>query len=202
MYNKPDFYAEKARKMGYPARSVFKLEEIDTKYRICKPGRTILDIGAAPGSWSLYCFRKMKKKGLICAVDVQEITCAELVRAENVKIITGDATTPEIRQKIETYAPFDCIVSDAAPQTSGNRTVDSGRSYTLVSTIVAVFLPYLRKNGDFIAKMYQGGDEKELLNRLGTHFAKVKGVKPKASRDQSFEVFLLGLAKLSDASFA
>lgn len=195
MYEKPDFYTDKAKKMGYPARSVFKLEEIDKKYKLCGKGRAILDIGAAPGSWSLYCLRKLKNSGTICAVDLQEIHHPRLSQDPAVMLIRGDVTGPSVYETIAAGAPFDLILSDAAPNTTGNKTVDSGKSFRLVSDIFSTFLPLLGEGGDILVKIFQGGDEERLLADLRRNFTLVKGIKPKASRNSSFELFLLGKGK-------
>lgn len=200
MYKKPDYYADRAKKSGYPARSVYKLEEIDKKFGICRAGRSVLDIGAAPGSWSLYCLRKMGKNASITAVDLKEIENGELQKARNVRLLRGDITGEAVREQIAGRAPFDLIVCDAAPDTTGNRTVDCGRSFTLVTNIVTMFLPFLRKGGVFVVKVFQGGGETEILDLLRPSFSKVKGLKPKASRDNSFEIFYIAAGKISSSS--
>lgn len=200
MYGKPDFYSDKAKKMGYPARSVFKLEEIDKKYRICTPGRRILDIGAAPGSWSLYCFKKIGGDGLIVAVDLKEISISSLQRQERVHLLAGDIRDGKIREQIGAFAPFDAIVSDAAPNTSGNRTIDCGRSHSLVANICTIFLPMLRPGGDLVVKLFQGSGEEEVIDLLRSGFSTVKKMRPKACRKNSFETFVIGKNKLNDPS--
>ncbi len=188
--------------MGYPARSVFKLEELDRKYGLCLPGRTVLDIGAAPGSWSLYCLRKIKGNGSITAVDLQEIDEPELRRGENVHLLQGDITDTAVKAQLAELSPFDLILSDAAPNTTGNKTADCGRSFTLVATIISLSLPFLREGGDLAVKIFQGGGEAELLRLLRPHFTKVKGMKPKASRNNSFETFYIGKVKVTPPSFS
>ena len=200
MYKKPDHYADKAKKMGYPARSVFKLEEIDTKYRLCKPGCRILDIGAAPGSWSLYCLRKIGKKGSIIAVDLKEIGNSELRRAANVQLLQGDITDAALQEEIIAYSPFDVLLSDAAPNTTGNKTVDCGRSVTLGIKIITTFLPLLKDGGNIAVKVFQGGGATEILNLMRPHFRTVKGIKPKASRNNSVETFYIATGKLTSPS--
>jgi len=200
-YEKPDHYTQAAKKAGYPARSVYKLEEIDRKNGIIKPGCTVLDVGAAPGSWSLYCQRRMKTRGKIIAVDLEKITDSVLSGADNVTLIRGDITDAEIIGQLADSAPFDCILSDAAPKTTGNRSVDSSRSFVLVDNILKQILPLLKTGGNIVVKIFQGGDEQDLLHQLRARFGKVKPLKPKASRNNSFEVFFVGIGKLSSSSF-
>jgi 23S rRNA (uridine2552-2'-O)-methyltransferase len=200
MYKKPDFYAEQAKKAGYPARSVFKLEELDGKYGLCLPGRNILDIGAAPGSWSLYCLRKIKENGSITAVDLQEIDEPELRRGGNVRLLRGDIADAAVKAELAELSPYDLVLSDAAPNTTGNKTADCGRSFTLVANIITFSLPLLREGGDLVVKVFQGGGEAELMQLLRPHFTKVKGMKPKASRNNSFETFYVGKGKVTPPS--
>lgn len=194
MYEKPDYYAKLAKKEGYPARSVYKLKEIDEKHRLIKPESSILDIGAAPGSWSLYCRRKQKGRGKIVAVDLGPVV---LPKAEKNRVISieGDILDAEIRNRVAGYAPFDLVLSDAAPPTTGNRTVDSGRSYTLAENVFLLSEEVLAPAGVLLVKIFQGGGERELMDLMKPVFSSVKMVKPKASRKSSFEVFLLGKGK-------
>ena len=179
-----DHYTKKAKAMGYPARSVFKLEEINNKFKIFSGG-PVLDIGAAPGSWSLYCLKN--KKGPVVGVDLQEMN----IRDPGFTFFKGDICTGDIRSKIASMGPYPTVISDAAPSTTGNRLVDSARSYSLVESIISLAFEVLRPGGSFVCKIFQGGDEKELLDLLSRRFRIVKTFKPKASRNESFEVFFI-----------
>ncbi len=194
MYEKPDYYAKLAKKEGYPARSVYKLQEIDEKNGLVKPGMNILDIGAAPGSWSAYCLRKQKNRGRVVAVDLAPV---EVKKDEGSGFVSieGDILKEETRNKVFACAPFDLVVSDAAPPTTGNRTVDCGRSYTLAEHVFFLGKQVLSPGGSILIKIFQGGDEREIVEFMKPLFSKVKMMKPKASRKESFEVFILGTGK-------
>ena len=190
-----DHYTLRAHKEGYPARSVYKLEEINEKNQIIKVGDTVLDVGAAPGSWTLYTHRQLiKGKGLIVAVDLNPLELNAI--AHTVISYTGDAFSPEIREKLISHGPYDAIISDAAPKTTGVRTVDTSRSEYIGEQILLLAEEHLKRGGNLVFKLFQGGGEQELLTKMRSLFAKAKILKPKASRQDSFEIFLIGLERL------
>lgn len=190
-----DHYTLRAHKEGYPARSVYKLEEINEKNQIIKVGDTVLDVGAAPGSWTLYTHRQLiKGKGLIVAVDLNPLELNAI--PHTVISYTGDAFSPEIREKLISHGPYDAIISDAAPKTTGVRTVDTSRSEYIGEQILLLAEEHLTRGGNLVFKLFQGGGEQELLTKMRSLFAKAKILKPKASRQDSFEIFLIGLERL------
>ncbi|ORC36342.1 hypothetical protein B4O97_07060 [Marispirochaeta aestuarii] len=191
MRSKPDHYTIRARKEGYPARSVYKLKELDEKLQLLPKSGQILDIGAAPGSWSLYARRRGKGRLRIVAVDLQQIRIAP--EPETTLLIQGDVFSGEVQQKLHEEAPFDLIMSDAAPATTGNRTVDCGRSSSLVEGILSLAPGLLARGGSLVMKIFQGGQEKRILNRMQEDFATARMMKPKACRNESFETFLIGI---------
>ncbi|HMY21726.1 MAG TPA: RlmE family RNA methyltransferase, partial [Polyangium sp.] len=119
-YKKPDAFTKAAKAQGFPARSVFKLEEIDRRVRLFKPGQRVLDLGAAPGSWSMYASQKVGAKGRVFAVDISEIRQA---LGTNVTILRGDALSLSNEQLSEA-APYDIVLSDMAPSASGQPDID------------------------------------------------------------------------------
>jgi len=191
MRSKPDHYTIRAKKEGYPARSVYKLKELDEKLQLLPKSGRILDIGAAPGSWSLYARRRGKGRLRIIAVDLQEIRIAP--DPETTLLIQGDVFSEEVLQQLRSEAPFDCIMSDAAPATSGNRTVDCGRSSSLVEGILSLAPDLLARGGSLVMKIFQGGQEKHILSKMHEEFTTARMIKPKACRNESFETFLIGL---------
>jgi len=192
---KPDFYALKAKKEGYPARSVYKLQELDEKFQLISRKEKVLDLGCSPGSWSLYVLKKLSPKGELLGVDLKEVDIKAHPRA---KFLTGDMFSPSVLHELEKAGPFDLVMSDAAPNTTGNRTVDAGRSFSLCSGIIDLASRILAPQGDLVIKVFQGGDEKELKEAMGALFSQVKVLKPKAVRKDSFETYLVGKNRKKD----
>lgn len=190
-----DSYTLRARREGYPARSVYKLEEIQKQHKIIRKGNNVLDVGAAPGSWTLYVQRTiLRETGRIVAVDLNPLNINPV--PFNVKSLTGDAFSPEIREQLIAEGPYDAIISDAAPMTTGNRSVDTARSEYLAEQVYALAMDHLKEHGNLVIKIFQGGGEQVLLQQMRKSFVKAKGFKPKASRSDSFELFLIGLDRL------
>jgi len=188
---KPDFYAEKARKEGYPARSVYKLEEIQKKFNIIRPGYKIIDVGASPGSWTMYALKLTKGKGLVVGADLKPMGLKKSY--PNFFFMQGDIFKEETISFLAEKGPYDTILSDAAPSTTGNRVIDTGRSYSLVEQIIGLSNPLLKEGGSMVLKIFQGGDDRELFEYMKTIFNTVKIFKPKAVRKESFETYFIGM---------
>jgi len=196
-YKKQDHWQLKARNEGYPARSVYKLKEMDEKFNLIKPRYKILDLGAAPGSWSLYILRKTPGAFLISA-DLSPLSREfdrGLFNGENFSFIQGDFTVPEIRDAVLKQGPYNLIVSDAAPATTGSRVVDTSRSLELAEAASSYAETALVRGGNLVIKVFQGGDTSDLLKRLGGLFKTAKSYKPQACRGDSFETYYLGFEK-------
>jgi 23S rRNA (uridine2552-2'-O)-methyltransferase len=209
-YKKPDFWALKAQREGYPARSVYKLKEMDEKFGLLgNPGHRpgggvfrVLDLGAAPGSWSLYVLRKFsEKKGSprlsLTAVDLVPLSerCGGDSFGGDFSFIQGDIKAPEIREALLARGPFSLVLSDAAPATTGNRRIDTLRSLDLAETALACAESALERGGALALKVFQGGDTQELLKKIREIFTTGKSFKPQACRSESFETYYLGLGK-------
>ncbi len=201
-YEKPDFWTLKAKKEGYPARSVYKLEEIATKFGLIKTagsqdqisgsaGLKILDIGAAPGSWSLWLLKRMAGRGSLVAVDIQDMGITPT--DQNYRFIKGSILDEGVRKTLADLGPYSLVVSDAAPNTTGNRLVDQGRSEELVETVMGMAIEVLAPGGSLVMKIFQSGEEKRLIGILKTRFAQARAYKPEACRAQSFETYLVGM---------
>ncbi|MDP3178244.1 MAG: RlmE family RNA methyltransferase [Spirochaetaceae bacterium] len=188
-YEKPDFWAQKAKKEGYPARSVYKLQEIDKKFSLVKTGTRILDIGAAPGSWSLWTLKKLSGTGFLAAVDLQDLAFAE--PRPNFYFIKGDLYDAAVRSALLSRGPYGLVMSDAAPATTGNRFVDQSQSEAIVEAVVSYAEESLSRGGSLIAKIFQGGAEAAILKRLRSRFGAARGFKPEACRSESFEIYLV-----------
>lgn len=190
-----DSYTQRAHREGYPARSVYKLEEIQKANNIIKPGDNVLDVGAAPGSWTLYTHRAiLHGRGHIVSVDLNPLSLNPV--PPTVTAYVGDAFSPEIHEKLASHAPFDAIISDAAPMTTGNRTVDTSKSEALADLVLSLAQSFLKPHGNLVIKIFQGGGQQQLLLQMRHLFKKAKTLKPKACRSDSFETYLIGLDRL------
>jgi len=185
-YTSDDFYFQKAKKEGYVARSVYKLEEIDKKYNIIKKGNKVLDLGASPGSWSQYCIKKIGPKGFVLGIDIKEVK----IKAENYCFIKKGIE--EAEEEIKKYSPFDIVLSDMAPNTSGIIDVDVYKSIELSSLAVDTALKYMKKNGILVLKVFQGEDfDIFYKEKIKNNFEKYKSFKPKAVRQNSKEIYII-----------
>jgi len=189
----PDYYAQLAQKEGYPARSVYKLKEIQDKTAILKKGYSVLDLGAAPGSWSLFASRKVGKEGKVHGIDLKEIPPEQ--ERNNLHFSIGDMYDDSCIDRISGGSRYNVILSDAAPATTGNRTVDSSRSIALAERAIELSVKYLLPGGHLAVKVFQGGDSKALTAAMEKIFTSVKIMKPKACRKESFEVYLVGMER-------
>jgi 23S rRNA (uridine2552-2'-O)-methyltransferase len=179
-----------AKAQGYPARSVFKLEEIDERLHLLAPGQRILDLGAAPGSWSAYAAKRVGPSGLVLAVDLKPI---EGFVGANVKTMVGDALV--LSGELLTYAPYDVVLSDMAPNTSGNRMRDQALSFELFSRALEVARGAGAPGGSFVGKLFMGPDFEAARAAVAESFETVRNVRPKGTRQNSVEVFLVGIGR-------
>ena len=187
-----DQYGRKAKGEGFAARSVYKLDELQSRLSLVNPGDSVLDLGAAPGSWSERLLELVGESGRVISVDLTAIANVERA-GRTATVIQGDFTEVSVMEQLVAFGPFDVVVSDAAPSTTGNRTVDTARSAGLVESALALCHSLLRPGGCVAFKIFQGGDEQALLVDMRTTFDTAKQLKPRASRDESFETFLVGL---------
>ena len=192
-YEKPDFWSKKAFSEGYPARSVYKLQEIDQKFGMIKKNYKVLDLGAAPGSWTTFLLRAMEGSGKVVSCDLNPLS--KSVKGDNLVFIQGDLQQKEIFDQIKAEGPFDLVVCDAAPLTTGNRVVDTARSQGLVKMAIWYAETMLKTGGNFAVKIFQNGDQQALLKKMREVFTAAKGFKPQACRSESFETYLIGLGK-------
>ena len=187
-----DHYFLKAKQENYPARSVYKLKEMDSRFHLFKPGMKVLDLGAAPGSWSLGAAEKVGSSGMILAADIKDTLT---VFPPNVSFMQEDVfnRSPAFESVLQELAPFDLIMSDMAPSTTGNKFTDQARSFNLCEEALDVASLYLKEGGSFIVKIFMGPDVQDYLMTMRQLFDKVQGFKPKSSRSESKEIFYLGL---------
>lgn len=192
-YSKPDFWSKKAFSEGYPARSVYKLKEMNEKFGLIKHDISILDLGAAPGSWTTFVLRSLENSGKIVSVDLSPLS--EKVHGSNLSFFQGDLYDEEIRTKVESLGPYQLVISDAAPATTGNRAVDTARSEGLVELVLFYAEQMLCPGGNFVVKVFQGGGEQKILAKMRTLFTTARAFKPEACRSESFETYFIGLKK-------
>ncbi len=189
-----DYYARRASRENYPARSVYKLEEIDRRVQLFKKGHKVLDLGAAPGSWTLYAAKQVGKKGKVVAIDRASLSVGV---PENVITIEADALALDTKELKETtgLAGFNAVISDMAPRTSGHKFVDQSRSFTLFSRALELALELVLPKGAFVGKIFQGEDFEIARNKLRENFTKVRIIKPASVRSESYEIYLVGLGR-------
>ncbi|HEV2212391.1 MAG TPA: 23S rRNA (uridine(2552)-2'-O)-methyltransferase RlmE [Gammaproteobacteria bacterium] len=184
-----DTYVKKAHQTGARSRAVFKLEEIQERDRILKPGMTVVDLGAAPGGWSQYAAQVLAGKGRIVALDVLPMDALE-----GVEFIQGDFTSDEVLaalwERLES-ARVDLVLSDIAPNMSGVGDVDQARIMHLAELALEFAREALRPGGSFLVKVFQGQGFQEYMRMLRADFEKVVSRKPSASRNRSAELYLL-----------
>jgi 23S rRNA (uridine2552-2'-O)-methyltransferase len=188
-----DPYVQRSKAEGYRSRAVYKLMEIDERYKILKPGMLIVDLGAAPGGWSQYAARKLGStdaKPLIAAIDYLDVD-----PIPGVTILKQDFLDEDAPQKLldALGGPPDVVLSDMAAPTTGHRRTDHIRTMHLGEVAADFALQVLKPGGHFLAKTFQGGAENELLANLKRHFRSVHHVKPPSSRGESVELFLLAI---------
>ncbi len=189
-----DFYYKKAKKDKYPARSVYKLEEALNKHKFIQRGDSVLDLGCCPGSWSLYASEVVGAKGIVVGVDLQEVDKSPRAGGSEIIWIRQNIMKPELIVEVRKIRPaFKVLISDLAPRTTGNRWVDHQQSMNLVRQTLAIATELLLPNGNYYCKAFQGEDYPDFVKEVGEQFKKVKTIKPKSSRVESREVFVLGM---------
>jgi 23S rRNA (uridine2552-2'-O)-methyltransferase len=187
-----DHYTRQAKKERFPARSVFKLEEIQKKYTIIKKGNNVLDLGCAPGSWLLYSAKLTGSSGRVVGIDLVPIT-ANI--PPHVKVYTGDILLMEDDFFKSLGTDFNVVVSDMAPSTTGNKFVDSTRSFNLCMSALSIAQMTLSTNGSFVCKIFQGEDFNTFIDSVRSIFKNHKIFKPKSSRKASKEIYVIGFGK-------
>jgi len=189
-----DYYSKKAKKDKYPARSIYKLEEVQQKHRILRRGDSVLDLGCYPGSWSLYASEVVGPKGVVVGVDLQLADKQARPGGSEIHWICEDITNEEMVTQVRKIRPaFKVIVSDLAPKTTGSRLADHLQSIKLVRTTLALSETLLLSKGHYLVKVFQGEDFPVFVNEVKEKFRVVKVIKPKSSRTESREVFVLGM---------
>lgn len=187
-YKKREYYTLRAQREGYPARSVYKLKEIDERFGVFKNGDKVLDLGCAPGSWLIYISRKVGPAGKVVGVDLGELS------------IKPEANTVFIHKDVRDYETFgfekgekfNVIVSDLAPSTSGVKSLDAGRSLELCEIALEIARKFLANNGNFVCKIFEGEGIVDFMKQIKINFKILKRLRPKAVVKGSREFYIIG----------
>lgn len=186
-----DHYAHRAKKERFPARSVYKLQEIQQKYHLIKKGDRVLDLGCCPGSWLLYAAKLTGNKGHVFGIDLKPVT---INLPPHVTSCTGDIFS------FDSFSPsigndFNVVMSDMAPSTTGIKNVDSARSFNLSQAALEIAKDVLLPGGAFACKIFQGEDFNQFVNSVKSCFVTCHIFKPKSSRKASKEVYIIAKKK-------
>jgi 23S rRNA (uridine2552-2'-O)-methyltransferase len=192
-YARPDRFTRAAKDAGFPARSVFKLEEIDRRVRLLRSGMRVLDLGATPGSWSIYASQKIGHAGHLLAVDLEPLP---VVLPPQAAFVQGDALALG-NEELERFAPYDVVLSDMAPRTTGNRVTDQARSFELFMRALAVASALGAPGSAFVGKIFMSGDLPAARTELRKHYEAERLIRPEGTRSVSTEIFAIGTGKRS-----
>jgi 23S rRNA (uridine2552-2'-O)-methyltransferase len=186
-----DRFVQRAQSEGWRSRAVFKLEEIDRREKLLKPGAVCLDLGAAPGAWSQYAAKRVGRRGRVIATDI-----LQMPELAGVQFVQGDFRDEAVFEQLLGLLPerqVDVVLSDMAPNLSGVDVIDQPRSLHLAELALDMSQRVLKPGGDALIKVFQGAGFQELVQGARSWFAKVKMVKPQASRSRSPEMYLLAM---------
>lgn len=187
-----DHYFKKAKQDGFAARSAYKLQEINQKHHIIGRGSRVLDLGCFPGSWMQYIAQQIGEKGLVVGVDRTNL---KIPLTPNMRFIHSDINELDLALPGTFVDRYDLVCSDMAPDTTGIKSVDAERSIQLCEMALWVAQKWLKNGGNTVVKVLVGGPFDRLLKQMRSEYTHVKTVKPKSSRNESKEVFVLGLNK-------
>lgn len=183
-----DPFFKKAREAGYAARAVFKLEEIDKKVSLLRPGDRVLDLGCRPGSWMQYAVKRVGSHGVVIGIDRDPLPAA----VPGARVLVADLYATTDAELLADQAAFDVVLSDMAPDTTGIRGTDQARSAALFEEALGRAERMLAPGGAFVGKIFQGPDVQPLRKRMEARFGQVRLLKPEGSRAESAEVYLVG----------
>jgi len=183
-----DRFHKKAKREGFLARAVYKLEEVDAKFHLFAPGSRVLDLGCAPGSWLQYARSKVGERGVLVGLDRTPLRTTP----SGARIEVGDVMTIDVAQLLGDLPAFDVVLSDMAPDTTGIRSLDQARSEALFERALEIAIAVLAPGGNFVGKLFQGPEFKKLTEAVRASFASAKTAKPASSRQISIEQYVVG----------
>ena len=184
-----DHYTRRAREEQWRARSVYKLEEMDRRFKLLGNGSRVLDLGCHPGSWSQYCLSRIGSGGIVVGVDLVPV---ERMPAANFHFIRADINAMDMAALKDVMPCADAVLSDMAPGTTGSRVTDSARSFALAETAFRTATEILADGGVFVCKLLEGESVRDFLSTLSPRFRQVRIYKPKATRKRSTEIYVVG----------
>ena len=186
-----DHYYQKAKQENFLARSIYKLEEIDQKYKVLKAGMKVVDFGYYPGSWIQYTSRVIGDNGIVVGIDIQEVN-KKLSGIKNVRVYQQSIFDVTDLTQLGVEDQFDVVLSDMAPSTTGIKTVDQARSLDLVESVFGVLPRFLRPGGNFVIKVFDSQGAQDFLKAQKNLFGEFHFLKPKSTRSVSKEFFVIG----------
>ncbi|MGD8267939.1 MAG: RlmE family RNA methyltransferase [Desulfobacterales bacterium] len=187
-----DHYTRRAKKEAFPARSVYKLQEIQKRFRVIRKGGHVLDLGCAPGSWTQYAAELTGPGGTVIGIDLKKVGMA---LPAHVRLLQGDILVPDATITAALAPGFDTVISDMAPATTGHRDVDAARSLNLCEAALRIVRAHLKPGGHFVCKIFQGPDVQGFTDRVRDDFTHQRIYKPQSSRKASREIFVIGKGK-------
>jgi 23S rRNA (uridine2552-2'-O)-methyltransferase len=191
MFKVKDHYFLKAKKENFLARSVYKLEEIDERFKVLNKGDQIIDLGYHPGSWIQYTSEKIGSNGLVVGADIKEIN-TKLLNLKNVRLFEKDVFTITKMEELGVSSLFDVVLSDMAPNTTGIRKVDQDRSLNLVEMVFSLLPTFLKPDGHLVIKVFESQDAQTFLKDQKSQFKELHYLRPKSVRSVSKEYFVIG----------
>ena len=187
-----DHYSRRAKKERFPARSVYKLEEIQKKYHLIRKGSKVLDLGCSPGSWLVYAANLTGDTGRVVGIDLKPVSTQI---PSHVSTYIGDILLMDDSLRDSVGKHFNVVMSDMAPATTGIKSVDAARSFHLCQAALSIARDVLNPGGSFLCKIFQGEDFKEFSDAVKANFKAQKIFKPESSRKASKEIYIIGLGK-------
>ncbi len=185
-----DHFYKKAKKESFLARSIYKLEEIDKKYKVLKAGDNLIDLGYHPGSWVQYAATKVGRKGSVIGIDIKPVN-KKLVHLDNINLYEQDVFEFDPSEFLGDNKYFDVVLSDMAPNTTGIKSVDQDRSLALVESVFELLPRMLKVEGNFVIKVFDSNDAQVFLKSQKKRFHSFDYFKPKSTRSVSKEFFLI-----------
>jgi 23S rRNA (uridine2552-2'-O)-methyltransferase len=191
-----DHYTRRARKDNFPARSVYKLQEIQKRFHLIGRGDRVLDLGCAPGAWTQFAAGIAGPTGGVVGIDLKKV---DLALPGNVRVLQGDVLALDAALAATLAPGFRVVISDMAPATTGHRDVDAARSFTLCEAALDIARAHLKPGGHFVCKIFQGPDFEAFVRQVRSAFSTQRLYKPRSSRKASREIFVIGKGRKQEA---